>query len=79
MLHSLANGVGAQPEQEQLVTLPVPGSSEGKHWLGSRQKNVKAGFSYEMETKDMINSLFKTIRSPIPTIRLDRRDDEGSG
>lgn len=58
------------------MTLPEPGSSAGKHWLGSRQTDIKAGSSYEVKIKDVINSLFKTIRSPFPTIRLHGKDDE---
>lgn len=61
------------------VTLPLPGSSRGQDRRASRQTNTKAGSSYEMEIKDMINPLFKTIRCPIPAIRPDWRDDEDSG
>ena len=75
--YSTANGVGGRPQPVQCVALPVVDVSEER--LGSKQTNTKAVSSYDTEIKGMINLFFKAIGYPIPTIRLNWRDNEDTG
>lgn len=73
----MVNGIGGWPQPVQCMALPVVDVLEER--LGSKQTNTKAVSSYGTEIKGMINSIFKAIGYPVPTIRLNWRDSEDTG
>lgn len=67
------NGMCAWMAAAGAAPHPARAGLIGGKALEGIETNIRAGSSCEAKIKDVINSLFKTIKSPISTIRLDCR------